>query len=418
VISDQRSGVPGSQFSVLRFRWTTENRKQGTVRLITDHRSPITDYVTWLLAAVLSASACRFVAVGLTPIDQALPLIALIVMFLAWNVNDTRVTTAVPLLMVVEIAVGDERARLLVIGVVVASAFAATTALAAREGPIPLRQAAVIVTCAVVLLRWIPFQNVVVWRELFLLAGMFAVVMRSRARAPLGLAAAVALALVIPARPARMLLTPFLAAILPAPFAILFVIPAFFVRPPLAEICVATAFALAAPLLRSRIVATPLLSAAALALMLFPWSGVVSRGPAFFFHRPNAASREWVGFAFAPSESATIDLPPHASKLILSGANAATLPRGTRLGMVGTTSVQVGDIADWGYMRAAQWFGSRNVVPREPAGTIHDYGFSAWADGAGAVAIPPGKKSIRITADPRLPPKTRLQVESIESESQ
>jgi hypothetical protein len=337
---------------------------------------------------------------------------------LAWCVNDARIASAVPLLMVAEIAFVDEHTRLLLLGIVVAATFAATTILAARAGVIPLGQAAVIVAGAVVTLRWIPFTNVIVWRELLLLAGTLAVVARARARTPLGIAAAVALALVIPARPARVLLTPLLVAALPAPAAILFAIPPFFLRPPLAAICLVAGFALLAPLLRWRIIETPLLCVATVALMLFPWSGVVARGPAFFFHRPTAAVREPIGYALAASQSATIDLPPRSSRIILSGANAATFSRGTRLGTVGAKELLIGDVADWGYMRTAHWYGSRNVVPREPAGTIHDYGLSAWAEGAGAVAIPRGAKSIRITADPRLPPETRLQIEAIESEPQ
>ena len=49
-----------------------------------------------------------------------------------------------------------------------------------------------------------------------------------------------------------------------------------------------------------------------------------------------------------------------------------------------------------------------------PAGTIRDYGYAAWIDGAGRVALPRGARTIRVTADAALPADASLQVEGFE----
>jgi hypothetical protein len=376
--------------------------------------------LVWLAAAVASACACHFatgplggaatpLAGAVTAIDRALPLLALAVTFVAWVARDVRILAAVPLLIVTENVFADEHVRLLLLGAITASALAAAVRWQMTYG----RAAAIGVT-AIVLLRWIPFADVSLWRELVLIGGLLALLAREKARTPLGLAAAIAFALVVPARPARMLAAPLLVAALPWFAAVPVALFAAFVRPPLAAICIAAAVALLARTVRWKAVQAPLLAVAALALALFPWSGVVARGPSFFLHRPATALRHPIGIALAPGESATISLPANAVSLVVFGANASTLRPGTLLGTAGTTPIRIGDAADWGYMRPENWFQSRNVVPRRPAGTLREYGAAAWAHGAGTIPIPRGTTSLRVTAARDLPGNARLQIDSAE----
>jgi hypothetical protein len=391
--------------------------------------------LVWLLAAAASACACRFAIAGTTPVDRALPLFALAVGFVAWVACDARILTAVPVLMIAENALVDEHLRLLFLGAIVTCALAVAVRWEMTYG-----RATAIGVAAIVLLRWIPFAEVTVWRELVLMGGLLALLGRERMRTPLGLAAAVAFALVVPARPARMLIAPLLVAALPWYFAAPVALLALFLRPPLASICIAAALALLARLVRRpsedgngvaaleasaasappggavrwKAAQVPLLAIAALAFALFPWSGVVARGPSFFLHRPRTALRHPIGIALAPGESATISLPPNATSLIVFGANASTLRPGTLLGMAGATPIRIGDAADWGYMRPENWFQSRNVVPHRPAGPLRGYGAAAWAHGEGAIPIPPGTTSLRVRAAADLPGNARLQIDSAE----
>jgi len=369
------------------------------------------NHLGWLLAAALPAYACHFAIAGSTPIDRALPLLALAATCVAWVANDARIVMAVPLLIIIENTVLDEHTRLLLLGLVMASALAA-----AVRWQMSYARAAAIGVTAVVLLRWIPFPNGTLWHELVLLGGLLAMLARERMRTPLGLAAAIALSLVVPNRPARMLAVPYLIASLPWLVAIPIALAAALVRPPLGAICIAAAFALAAREIQWRAIQIPLLAGASLAFSLFAWSGVVARGPAFFLHRPRTALRHKIGIALAPGEQMMIFLPPRAKTLLVFGANASTLKRGTVLGHAGAAPIRIGDAADWGFMRPEAWFGSRNVVPRVPAGTLHDYGFNAWADGAGAIAIPRGTTSLRVGADAQLPASVRLEIDSAEVE--
>jgi hypothetical protein len=367
--------------------------------------------LVWLVAAVVATCACRLAIAGSTPIDRALPLIGLAVMVVAWVARDPRIAIAVPLLLIAENAFVEEHARLLLLGAIAACALGAAVRWQMTYG----RAAAIGVT-AIVLLRWIPFAEVSLWRELVLIGGLLALLVRRESRTPLGFAAALAFALVVPARPARMLAAPLLAAALPWYCGIPVALFAFAVRPPLAAICLAAAIALLARAVRWKAIQAPLLALALLAFALFPWSGVVARGPAFFLHRPRTALRHPIGIALAPGETATISLPRNAKTLIVFGANASTLRPGTLLGMAGATPIRIADAADWGYMRPENWFQSRNVVPRRPAGSIREYGSAAWAHGEGAIPIPRGTTSLRVTADAHLPGNARLQLDSAEVE--
>ncbi|HEX9983940.1 MAG TPA: hypothetical protein VGF69_11800, partial [Thermoanaerobaculia bacterium] len=78
--------------------------------------------LSWLLAAAVSAYACHLGVQHGTPIDAALPLLALIATAVAWATSPA-VMLAVPMLLAGELALPDERLRLLYFGVVMAGAF-------------------------------------------------------------------------------------------------------------------------------------------------------------------------------------------------------------------------------------------------------------------------------------------------------
>ena len=107
----------------------------------------------------------------------------------------------------------------------------------------------------------------------------------------------------------------------------------------------------------------------------------------------------------------TIDVPPDAHAIIVSGANVQRLPCGTILGTLNGRPVTA---PDWGFMRREQFFASRNCYPHDPAGRIRDYGWSAWIDGAERIGLPHGTRTIRIEVSPRLPKEATLQVEAFE----
>ncbi|MEO8035845.1 MAG: hypothetical protein ABI837_15520 [Acidobacteriota bacterium] len=352
-----------------------------------------------------------------------MPLLAAAVTILAWSAGVAAITMAIPLLMVFEVTVGDEQTRLLLIGFVMAAAFAAAFARNANNY--------LIAVVALVVLRWIPFHSVVVWRELVVLVAVVVLIATQPRRTPFSVVMAVALAFVTPAAPTRALLTPLGVAVLQPirfPAALILAAIAVLARPSVAELCLVSAFLLITPLFRSRFAQAPFLLAAALAMALFPWSGALARGPAFFFNLPDRSSWQNIGLALAPSDSAVIDLPPGTRRLVISAATVTHLKKGRLLGVVepvldgrrggGTRPasivIRVGDVADWGFMRREQWFRSRNPFPRRPAGSLHDYGQDAWVDGAGLIELPPGVTRVRVTANARLSAGARLQIEGSE----
>jgi hypothetical protein len=288
-----------------------------------------------------------------------------------------------------------ESARFLGIGLCVGAAYA--SALLA-EPEVTFRRGAFYTISAVALLRWIPWSEVRVGREVFVILGallVLAAFRRAPARAPaphcvtaFGIAIAVLAALVTPAIPLRTVAFPYVVALL-----------AWMLR-----------------LRRARGVMAGTLVIAGV-MTLFPWSGVVARGLPFLLirHRPERP-REGIHVALAPAKSFDMQLPPNAESLIVSGANASRLRRGTIIGWIdpGHVPLRIGDVADWGAMRRQHWFTSRVAVPRNPAGKIRDCGYSAWVDGAGRVPLPVRSGAIRITADPGLPQTALLQIESVE----
>jgi hypothetical protein len=247
----------------------------------------------------------------------------------------------------------------------------------------------VITVIAIVLLRWIPLDHVLLGRELFLLAIAVAIVF-VLGRTPFAVAVAVIAALVTPAVPLRTLAFP-LAVLLIAAAARTFGLPA----------------------LRLTWPSTVVL---AFVVLFFPWSGIVARAFPYFLREAKPPARRTQIDALAPNKSASYDVPDGAKSIIVSGANVAHLRRGALLGRIepGGIDVRIGDAADWGYLRREHWYRAHNPLPRDAAGTIREYGYAAWIDGAGRVALPRGARKIRVTADAALPADASLQVEGFE----
>ena len=155
----------------------------------------LSSYVTTIVAAVISAFACGVVAQYGTPIDTALPLIAVIITIVA-AISTPAIQLAVPLLMGGEILIADERLRLLWFGLVIGLVFAA--ALFRADG---FLRAAILTISAIVLLRWIPMSNVVIWREALLMA-LALLIVAALQPSRLGVPVAVAVALFTPMFPA------------------------------------------------------------------------------------------------------------------------------------------------------------------------------------------------------------------------
>ena len=140
-----------------------------------------------------------------------------------------------------------------------------------------------------------------------------------------------------------------------------------------------------------------------------------ARALPYFWRAAPAAERLPLHYALVPGQSIDINVPEGARSLVVSAANALRMKPGTILGRVEPdTIIRIGDVADWGYARRDQYWKSSNVLPRRPAGVIHGYGYDAWIDGAGAVALSPRARRIRVTADRSLPRDARLQIEFIE----
>ena len=375
----------------------------------------------WIAAAALSAYACHLAVHHTTPIDQALPIIAVAVTLLAW-VSYSEVMLGVPLLIVAEIAVADETLRLLVFGAVVAVAVGLAVggwrlAVPRADGSAANRQPPtanpLVTLIALLLLRWLPLDHVRVGRELFLLAIAAAIVI-VLGRTPFAVALAVVVSLVTTTVPLRTLALP-LAVLLIAAVARTFGLPA----------------------LRLTWPSTIVL---AFVMLFFPWSGVVARAfPYFLGVATKEKPRIAVGHALEPNRSMAYEVPEGATHLIVSGANVANFRRGAILGriMVSRQStvgsrqealtpanckrptvdcidVRIGDVADWGYVRREAWHKAHNPLPRDAAGKVRDYGYDAWVDGAGRIPLPRGARTIRVTADGALPAHASLQVEGFE----
>ena len=345
------------------------------------------EHLRWIAAAALSAYASWIAVHHATPIDAALPLLAVAVTFLAW-LTYPALMLGVPLLLVAEIAIPDETTRLLAFGAVMAATLAIATA-ANRQPPTANPFVAIV---AVIVLRWLPLEHVLWGREIILLILTAAIVV-VLGRTPFAVAVGVITALVTPAIPMRTLWVP--AAVL---------------------IVSAAARTVGMPALR---LAWPSAVVVGFVMLFFAWSGIVARAFPYFLREPAPRKERWtVAHALPASESRLYEVPHNAKALILSGANVAHVRRGAVLGRIepGGITVRIDDAADWGYLRRDAWHHAHNPLPRVSVGTIREYGYSAWVDGAGRVPLPPGARTIRVTADAKLPEGASLQVEGFELE--
>ena len=352
------------------------------------------EHLRWIAAAALSAYACQLAVHQATPIDAALPLIAVAVTFMAW-LTYPELMLGVPMLIVAEIAIAEESTRLLAFGAIVAACVVVANVGRASARPSPGRAEArptFIAVIAVMLLRWIPLDHVLWFRELVLLILTAAIVL-VLGRTPFAVMVGVITALITPAIPMRTLLIPIAVLIIAAS---------------------ARTFGL--PKLRLTWASSIALG---FVMLFFAWSGIVARALPYFLKEARPAKERWhVRHALPANASRVYEVPANAKALILSGANVAHFRRGAVLGRIepGHIVVRIDDAADWGYLRRDAFHNARNPLPHEPAGTIRDYGYAAWVDGAGRVALPKGARVIRVTADAKLPADASLQVEGFELE--
>lgn len=313
-----------------------------------------------------------------TPIDLALPWIAVIVVSVAWLGESSAALCAVPLLVACAICFADERTHLISYGVVIALAFCGSI-LNLKELTFP--RAAGFAVAGTALIRWIARTQFSFVREAILLMIVIAIVAVAK-RSPLAIALAMAAALWTPAIPLRTL-------------------------------AIAIGFLAIAAIARVSLTFVPLLFAA-LALTLFAYSGIVARTPRYLRTGKPAIDRVHLYWAMHPGQSQTFEVPGGAHSLILSLSNGANLKHGTIVGRLGDLELHAGDVVDWGFARREEWWRSTNRLPRHAAGLIRGYGYDGWVDGAVRFALPPDARTIRVSVDPRLPRETILQVEAFE----
>jgi len=335
--------------------------------------------VFWIAAGVLSFWALwRLDVPHATPIDLALPWIALIVVAIAWLGDSTAVLCAVPLLVGCAISIFDVRTRLIGYGVIVAIAFCAAV-LNVKELTFP--RAAGFAIAGTALVRWIAREQFAFFREAMLLVCVIAIVAIAK-RSAFGIALAMAAALYTPLTPLRTLL-------------------------------IAFAFIAIAALIRIQLTYLSLLFVAVV-LTLFAYSGILARTPRWFRYGKPATDRANLYRAMKPGETETFDVPPDARYLILSLSNGTKLKSHTVVGRIEDRELHAGDLADWGFARRSEWWRSTNHLPRHSAGLVRAYGYDAWVDGAVRFALPPNARVVHVSVDRRLPASTLLQVEAFQ----
>ncbi len=376
-----------------------------------------------------------------TPIDAHLPLVIAIVLVCSWLVRATpwtaAVQCAVPLLIAAMMGIAHEPTRLLAYGVIGALSIGiAAIALPRPNLPDVLPRDVLLAIAAIALLRWIPLHDVHLVKELLVLAGSAALLLAipPNHRTPASLIGVLAVAVVTPIAPGKMTLFPFAVAVLvlvtrrvpPLAVAAALLLCAWFARYSLATIYIAAALVFLAPLFdRVR----PLAYGAALVVLaLWPWSGIIARAlPVVRSYEPASGEVQAIAQALAPGEARDIAVPPHVWHLVVtaSAARAERLRPGRLLGTIEaidgrgwrtTRPIRIGDVADFGFLRREQFFGSRNPLPRVSPGEIRDYGADAWvwAGGRMALACRGDIVSLRVIAAPDLPRQAHLQIDSVE----
>jgi hypothetical protein len=341
--------------------------------------------VFWIAAGVLSFWALwRLNVPHATPIDLALPWIALIVTLIAWLGDSSAVLCAVPLLAGCAISIPDVRTRLIGYGVIVAIAFCGAV-LNVKELTFP--RAAGFAIAGTALIRWIAREHFAFLREAMLLLFVIAIVAVAK-RSAFAIALAMAAALYTPAIPLRTLAIP-----------IAFLIVAAMARP------LST---------RHSALSTLALLFIAIVLTLFAYSGILARTPRWFRYGKPATSRVNLYRAMKPGETVDFDVPPDVNALILSLSNGVKLEQHAIAGRLDDRELHAGDLADWGFARREEWWLSTNHLPRRAAGLVRAYGYDGWVDGAVRFALPPNARTVRVSVDRRLPPNTLLQVEAFE----
>ena len=319
----------------------------------------------WLLTAAIAAYACQLAVHHATPIDRALPFVALAVTLVA-ALSYPSLMLAVPLLIVAEIGIPDEGMRLLAFGAVVAGVFAmgvggrqsavgsgtvsgvgSLLPTADRRPPTLSRPPTVFIALvAILLLRWIPLADVRLGREI--VSARRRGVDRSRARSdavrgggggdrgahhagdPVADVAAAGGGVVRGGAGED-----------------------FRDAAALADLAVDGGVGVRDALLRlerggrARV---SVLSAAA--------------------RKPEVPRSRSMAQAVRANGEVTLDVPDGATSLIVSGANVARLTRGAPLGRIepGGRMVRIGDASDWGALRREYFYGMRNPLPRDPAG--------------------------------------------------
>ncbi|HEY2090712.1 MAG TPA: hypothetical protein VGJ81_02400 [Thermoanaerobaculia bacterium] len=356
-----------------------------------------------------------------TPVDHALPFVIALMIAIAMLCRRRAAILlfSIPLLVACAICFPDEHVRLLGYGVVVAAAFCGAS-FAIEEWT--FANCAGLTLVGIALLRWIARDHVEIWRETVIALGALLIVAVIR-KSPLAVTIALAAAFVTPGVPTRTLLIPFAVATVVAIFTLLTRPSATLSRRERGE----TLHHAHLPLptgeggrrpgegraSRPELGVVP----AFVMLVLFPWSGVSARAIPYFFRATRATPAQRLAplnFALKAGEAIEIDVPSDATSIAVSAANGFRLKRDTFVGTLDGRPLTMRDLADWGFMRREQWWRSSNRLPRVPAGIIRGYGYDAWVDGAGRVAVPAHARRIRVVADPHLPPNARLQVEAFE----
>jgi hypothetical protein len=357
---------------------------------------------------------------GTTPIDRALPVIALLVVVIAvlCGRRAAAILFAIPLLVACAICFPDAHTRLIGYGIVVAFAFCASF-WAIEEWT--FANCAALTVIGIALLRWTARDHVEVWREGVIVLGALAIVAVMR-KSPLAVAVALVAAFVTPGIPTRTLGIPFAVAAVAMVVAIFTPLTrpsATLSRRERGEALLQTPSPggrrwREAPDEGRALLPDLAALAVAIMLILFPWSGVAARAVTYFFRATPAQRIAPLNFALKPGEAIDIDVPGDAKSIAMSAANGFRLKRDTVAGTLNGRTLTMRDLADWGYMRREQWWRSRNRLPRVPAGIIRGYGYDAWVDGAGRIPLPPHATRIHVAADPYLPAEARLQVEAFE----